>query len=122
MDTKKLLDSIKDKIFFQPIDGRVLIKPLKIVLVKKEVKEQDHEANKDKDLLKVEGEVKMVTKKIEANMQKGIVLKVDLSDDTPTRYQPGDVVVYSNYAGRAFELFKDSILLQKYEILGLWVE
>jgi len=122
MDTKKLLDSIENKIFFQPIDGRVLIKPLKPVLIKKEIKEQDHEANKDKDLSKEEGEVKVITKKVPANVQKGVVLKVGLSDGTPMYYQPGDVVVYGSYAARPFELFKDSILLQRYEILGLWVE
>ena len=39
----------------------------------------------------------------------------------PLPYEPGDTIVYRKGSGMPFELFKDSILLKRFEVLGKWV-
>lgn len=124
-DTKKILDSIKSKILFEPIDDRVLIKPLKYKMVKKTVRVPEKVVNT------IDGAEKEETKMIEqqdyvpANCQLGVVLKLSintnlLSEKDNKPFSEGDIIVYPISAGIPFELFKDSKLLRRYEILGLW--
>lgn len=124
-DTKKVLDSIKDKIPFTPIDDRILVKPLKPVKVKRSesvpvddegkvipFNEIDHSKNY---------KTKRVSRTVDSNMTKGVVLKIGKTGQPiPTPFNEGDVVVFPSGAGMPFELFKDSKLLKRYEIMGLW--
>jgi hypothetical protein len=119
IETKKILDSIKDKILFEPIDDRVLIKPLKYKMVKKTVRVPEKVVNT------VDGAEHEETKMIEhldnvpANCQLGVVLKKG-TGTVNAPYEEGDIIVYPINAGMAFELFRDSRLLKRYEILGKW--
>jgi len=130
IDPKKVSDAqvlSGMKIKFQPFDDRVLIKPLEIEMVKKEVTVPDEEANKGKELGE-EGDVletKVEIQEVESNMRKGIVLKVGkagLMGDKKLPYKEGDTVVFLNNAriGQYFDLYKDSMLLKAFEILGKW--
>lgn len=122
LDTKKILASIQDKILFEPIDDRVLIKPLKYKTVKKIVR------TPNKVVSTVDGAEREETEMIEhldtvpANCQLGVILKLGnngaLAAVLP--FAEGDIIVYPINAGMLFELFKDSRLLKRYEILGLW--
>jgi len=119
-DTKRLLDSIKSKILFEPIDDRVLIKPMKYKMLKKTfkvpVKEDLSLSNAEETVVETKDE----TREVPANCQLGVVLKIGVSAGSTKPYEEGDIVVYPLNAGVAFELFKDSRLLKRYEILGIW--
>jgi co-chaperonin GroES (HSP10) len=120
IDTKKILASIASKIPFEPIDDRVLIKPLKQRTVKKVVTVP---VNKPSDLKEAEDtvqETKQETVEVPANCQLGVVLKTGIPGASPLPFEPGDIIVYPTNAGMKFELFKDSVLLKRYEILGKW--
>lgn len=116
-DTKKILDSIKSKILFEPIDDRVLIKPLKQKMVKKTITVP---VNKPGDTDETVKESKQEVIEVPANCQLGVVLKLGVPGVSPLPFIEGDIIAYPTSAGTKFELFKDSILLRRYEILGLW--
>jgi co-chaperonin GroES (HSP10) len=68
-------------------------------------------------------EVSMEKKKVPANMTKGIILKLgpDYANDKGPyfgQFEIGDVVIYPTYAGINFELFKDTKMLRRYEIVA----
>jgi co-chaperonin GroES (HSP10) len=120
LDTKKILASIAGKIQFEPIDDRVLIKPLKQRTIKKVVTVP---VSKPADLTSAEEtvqETKQETVEVLTNCQLGVVLKLGIPGSQPLPFEPGDIIVYPTSAGFKFELFKDSILLKRYEILGKW--
>jgi hypothetical protein len=121
VNTKKILASIAGKILFEPIDDRVLIKPLKQRTVKKIVTVP---VNKPADLQSAEDtvqETKQETVDVPASCQLGVVLKVGFPGGVGSvPFAEGDIIVYPTNAGVPFELFKDSKLLKRYEILGLW--
>lgn len=109
------------KIPFTPIDDRVLVKPMPVEKIEKTLVVPDEEANKDKklgedgDVLETKEEVK----EVEMNVRKGVVLRIGQSiKDEP--FKEGDTVVFNVKSGMAFEAFKDSILLKRFEILGTW--
>ena len=116
-----ILKTVQDGIKFQPIDDRILVKPLKPIKVKKKVPvpvNPDAEVEPGKS-----PEMKIVTKSVDSNMSRGIVLKVGRTGSvTNIPFNEGDTVVFPSNAGTAFELFKDTILLKRYEILGIWTE
>ena len=127
---KDIIDNLD--IPFKPIDGRVLIKPLEPVMLTKEISELDHEATMkarqkaDKDGEDIpEAIFKTKTKEVESNLRIGIVLAIGDEDgrasDYKHPYQVGDKVVYIHKAAMPFELFKDTVLLQRYDIKGIWV-
>lgn len=119
VDTKQILASIQGKIQFTPIDDRILVKPLKQVTLKKRVTEPDYEANKGKGPDE-ELAIKEVNKSVPANHQLGVVLKIGLTGGVSVPFNEGDIVVFPWKAGSDFELFKDSKLLKRYEIVGTW--
>jgi len=125
-DNQKILDSIKAKIQFEPIDDRVLVKPLKQKMIKKTFKVP---AEKPEDLNAAEQtEQKMVdeVREVPINCSLGVILKIGRSTNSDGSFvklpfKEGDTVVFQTNAGMPFELFKNSRLLKRYEILGLWV-
>ena len=121
VDTKKILDSIKDKIPYEPIDDRILIKPLKQKTIKKAFKVPTKVENNLVEAEHQEVETKEEVREVPTNCQLGVVLKVDRNSSN-LQFEEGDIVVYPTNAGMTFELFKDSRLLKRYEILGKWVE
>ncbi len=121
IDTKKILDSIKDKIPYEPIDDRILIKPLKQKTIKKAFKVPTKVENNLVEAERQEVETKEEVREVPTNCQLGVVLKVDRNSSN-LQFTEGDIIVYPTNAGMAFELFKDSRLLKRYEILGKWVE
>jgi co-chaperonin GroES (HSP10) len=121
-DTKKILDSIKNKIQFEPIDDRVLIKPLKQKTVKKAFKVPVNTANTADAAEQQVTETTEEIREVPTNCQLGVVLKIGKAGASPIPFEEGDIIVYPTNAGVKFELFKDSILLKRYEILGRWIE
>lgn len=106
---------------FQPNDNKVLIKPLAVEKIKKELTILDEPKNKD---LKPGDEMhtKKVTREVETDYRKGVLLaagsrafKQLLEEEN---IQVGDTIIFHkrllDFAN--FDLFKDSILCNAYDI------
>lgn len=118
IQTKKLAADLSEKITYTPADDMILVKPLKPVMITKEVPVLD---NEPKDMDEAERtEPKFEKKKVPANMQKGIVLKLGIEFEArnPNNLEIGDVVAFPSHAGQRFELFKDTIILRRYEVVA----
>jgi len=98
---------------YQPINGKLLIKPLKQRARMVENIVLDDEANKDLDPLKDEMQTKRVKEKAPYEMQLATVLA---SGDT--QYPVGSVVVFSIKFVKEFDLFKQALLISNYDIQG----
>ncbi len=125
-EKKTILESVQEGINFQPIDDRILVKPLKAVKVKKKVNVPIDDKGKivpDKDIDPTKHyETKSITRSLDSNMTKGLVLKIGKTGSiTNIPFKEGDTIVYPTQAGMDFELFKDTRLLKRYEIMGLWM-
>ena len=122
MNTKEMALDISKKIPYEPADDRILVKPLKPVMITKEFPVQPNEEVKDLENLP---EVKKFEKrKVLANVQKGVIIKLGTDYTKEYReidnsiYEIGDIVMFPSYAGIKFELFKDAIMFRRYELLG----
>ena len=119
MDNKKLAESISLKIPYQPMDDRILVKPLKTIMVTKELPvETGEQIASVEDAEKTER--KLEKRKVPSNIQKGIIIKLgrEYDDKNPEGLELGDVVLFPHYAGQPFELFKDSKIFRRYELVG----
>jgi len=121
-DNKQLAKDLSIKIEYTPMDDRILVKPMKPVMVTKEFPVLDKEpSNLDEA---EQTEPKFEKRKVEANIQKGIVIKLGTEyadEDVPKRLrnlEVGDTVFYPRTAGMPFELLKDAKLLRRYELVG----
>ena len=126
-DQKQLAMDLSAKITYEPMDDRILVKPMKPVMITKLVptppKDGTIEATTLDEVEKQEptDPTKM---RVEANIQRGVVIKLgpDYTDpETPARLRNleiGDIVIYPRNAGVQFELLKDSRLLRRYELIG----
>ena len=122
-DNKTLAESIAAKLAFTPSDDRLLIKPLKTIMVTKELPVEPNSLPKNVEEAEAQ-EVKFEKKQVPANVQKGIVIKLgsDYNEGSDIRHlglELGDVVYYPRGGGQAFEAFKDSRLLRRYEVLAV---
>ena len=104
---------------FSPIDGRVLVKPLDEVKVVKVITVPDDEANEGKTPEDVQ-ETKDVEEEVISNLRVGVILAI--AEDNEYPFKVGDQVVFVYRAAMPFDLFKDSVLLKRYDILGLWLK
>lgn len=128
---REIIDTMK--IPFKPIDGRVLVKPMEPVMLTKEVTEIDHEATmKARKEADDNGDdipeaiTKTETKEVESNLQIGVVLAIGEEEGKATNYkypyEIGDKIVYIKHTAMPFELFKDTVLLQRYDVKGIWLQ
>jgi co-chaperonin GroES (HSP10) len=117
---------------FSPVSDRLLVKPLPEVML-----DVTHDII-DEDAMDEEKEVddnglptlktKTVTEKLPSNLRIGVVLAITetkwtLKTNTMIpEYKIGDKVVYNNKSAIPFDLFKDSVLLRKHDVLGVWLK
>lgn len=100
---------------FSPIDGRVLVKPLEEVKLVKKVLVPDEDSPQNPEDIQ---ETKEVEEEVVSNLRVGIVLATDANTEFP--FEIGDKVVFVYRAAMPFDLYKDAVLLKRYDILGLW--
>lgn len=117
-----MAQDLSKKVPYEPADDRILVKPLKPVMLTKEFPVQPK--GEPKDLQDIPEAVEYEKRKVEANTSKGVIIKlgVDYVNMLNCPYEVGDIVCYPRNAGIPFELFKDSRMLRKYEILGKVIE
>jgi len=116
---------------FKPIDERILVKPLPAIKLTKTHEKIDEAATAKAKKKQSNGApeliLKTVTEEVDANLNIGVILAIGDSEhprpDTYTaQYKVGDKIVYVHKAAMPFELLKDSVLLRRFEILGLWLK
>ena len=127
-NNKELAESIALKIPYQPMDDRILVKPLKTIMVTKELPVETGEQIANVEEAE-KTERKLEKRKVPSNIQKGIIIKlgreyteVDENGEykkNPEKLEIGDVVLFPHYAGQPFELFKDSKIFRRYELVGV---
>jgi hypothetical protein len=120
LDTKKLAADLSSKINYQPTYDWLLVKPLKPVMVTKLVPVPPKQTMGSIDEAENSQPTEPVKQKVEANIAKGVIIKLgtEYEKTNPEGLEVGDVVLFPNRAGVAFELLKDSRLLRRYEIIG----
>lgn len=119
MDNKELLKSVTDRLEYLVIKD-MLVKPLEDEYVSKEIISPIPTGNKDEDGVE-EYDSESKIEEVLTTFRKGIVLA------SPSGYQwadpdnhpkVGDIVVYPRKAAIDFDLFKDSQLVNPYNIVA----
>lgn len=124
-DNKTLAQSIAAKIDFEPSDDRILVKPMKPVMITKLLPTPPTQPARNIEEAEQQEPTEPTKQRVEANIQKGVVIKLgpDYSNpEVPERLKGlalGDIVYYPRGAGINFELLKDSRMLRRYEVLAI---
>lgn len=122
VDNKRLAEDLAAKIKYQPTDDKILVKPLKPVMVTKLVPVAPKNEGKTVEEIEQSKPIEPERRKVEANVRRGIIIKLGTEyqqGKNPEGYEVGDVVIYPTYGGTAFELLKDSRLLRRYEVMAI---
>jgi co-chaperonin GroES (HSP10) len=120
IDNKALAQSISQKISFELLDDRILVKPLKPIMIVKELPAAPTQQPSSLDEAEQQ-ETKLEKRKVEANIRKGIVIKLgpEYLNNNPSGIEVGDVVYYPAFGGVNFEAFKDTRMLRRYEVFAV---
>ena len=100
---------------YRPIEGKLLVKPLRHRTRMVETVELDDEKNKDLDPIKDEMQVKKVKSRAPYEMQ---LAEVVASGDA--RYPIGTIIVYSIKFVKEFDLFKQIFLMSNLDVHGVY--
>lgn len=121
VDNKILAESIAAKLEFTPTDDRLLVKPMKPVMITKLLPTAPKVEPKSIDEAEQAEPTEPTKQRVEANIQRGIVIKLgtEYIKNNPEGLAIGDVVYYHRMAGMPFELLKDSKMLRRYELLAV---
>lgn len=132
IDQSQLAESVAEKIPYKTTN-KFLVKPLEMIKVKKEFDKPVPTDNKpvadENGIEAVDyAEVETEVKEVESDYQKGIVLKVpyehkqSAESDSQWKAMPinvGDIVVYRKNSAMWFDILKDTILLNGYDIVAV---
>jgi hypothetical protein len=121
VDNKVLALDIASKVEFTPMDDRILVKPMKPTMITKLLPTAPKDLPKSADEAEGMEPTEPTKQKVEANIYKGIVLKLgtEYAINNPQGIEAGDIVFFHRQSGMPFELLKDSRLLRRYEVLGI---
>lgn len=127
IDQSQLAEDVSSKIKYDFLDY-FLVKPLDPVKVTKTFSKPVSTGTPAKDANGIEAvdfeDVETEVKEVNSDYRRGIVLKRPIyyngSDviGTSQEIKVGDVVIFRDAAGLAFDLLKDSKLLRQYDIIG----
>lgn len=125
---QKLMEIVDKKLNFELRD-RLLVKPLKPIMVTIKQDEPVFEENEDGSIKKDENNIpiynttKTVTKKVESAYRKGIILMAPFNlkteDGTLDGMKKGDVILYPNSASISFDQLKDSVFVNPYNVVAI---
>lgn len=127
IDQSQLAEDVSSKIKYE-FRNQFLVKPLEPVKVKKEFSEPvtDNKPTKDKNGIEAVDydKVKTEVKEVDADFRRGVVLKVPHEYANPyskdVKQFPinvGDIVIFKG-THQWFDLLKDSVLLNMYDIVA----
>lgn len=118
-DYSKILDTVVKGIDFIPTK-ELIVKPLKDEYVKKEITKPINTGKKDEHGYEI-NDSETVKEKVLTTFKKGIVLKVPSGyqwPDNDNHPEVGDVVCYARKHAIDFDLFKDSQLVNPYNVVA----
>lgn len=117
-EDKLLLEQVIEKLEFK-FTRDMLVKPLPEEYVEKEVSEPVATGKKDKDGIE-KYETKAEVKKVPTTFRKGVVLALPEGYEwqSETHPQVGDIVAYPSKAAVPFDLFKDSQIVNPYNVVA----
>ena len=119
IDQEKVLDDVINKINFEMID-EFLVKPLETPMIMKHITElvpvEPKEIDEETGFPKME--TKEYDKEVESAFRKGIVLKVPFSYKDGL-VEVGDTIVFPYKFSKDFDLFKDSMIVKKHDVIAL---
>lgn len=132
IDQSQLAESVAEKIPYKTTN-KFLVKPLETIKVKKEFDKPVPTDNKpvadENGIEAVDyAEVEIEVKEVESDYQKGVVLKVPYehkqSAESDSQWKAmsinvGDIVVYRKNSAMWFDILKDTILLNGYDIVAV---
>lgn len=94
----------------------ILVKPLEIEKIEKEITRQVPTGEKDEDGFE-KYETETTTEEVTSDFRKGVILAL------PSTYEGhlkiGDTVVYVDKFAKYFDLFKDSQLVKPYDVIAV---
>ena len=116
--TAKIENLVKKCSVLEPLDGRVLIHPLKLRTYESTVPEPDYEAAKEQGLNPTEDEMPMKRKVHTINKvyQEAIVLQVAKNE---VKLHIGDTVIYRVSNVIDFDLIPNVAILKNFEIIAI---
>lgn len=116
--TKKIENLVKKCSVIEPLDGRVLIHPLKLRTYESVNPEPDYEAAKAQGLNPQEDEMPMKKKiyTINRTYQRAIVLKTARNEQ---RLKVGDTIIYKVSNLLEFDLIPGVSMLKNFEIIAI---
>lgn len=109
------LDTVINSLEYIPVKD-ILVKPLDLIKVTKEIVEQVPTGKKDENGFE-EYETKTEVKEVTSDFSKGIIIAIPV--DITTDLTVGDVIVYPTKFAKDFDLFKDSQLVKPYDIVAV---
>lgn len=119
-DNKTLALSIMNKLDFVPTDDRILVKPLKPVMITKLLPTAPKVMPNSTEEAENMEPTEPTKQRVEANIYKGIILSLGYAyeENNPEGFEVGDTIYFHKASGMPFELLKDSRMLRRYEIVG----
>lgn len=121
---EKLLQQVVEQIPYEGIK-HVLVKPLEPIKVTKDVPKGTgkFEEIEDKDGVKSSVEIfETVEETMDSGWRTGVVLQIPqhlIDCDNPVRFKVGDIVVYPMRTASYFDLFKDSMFINSYDVVAV---
>lgn len=114
-----LLDQVLEKVEYS-FTRDILVKPLPEEYIEKEISEPVPTGKKDVDGID-KYDTKTEVKKVPTTFRKGIVLAIPSNyewQDKENHPEVGDIVAYPSKAAAHFDLFKDSQLVNPYNVVA----
>lgn len=118
-EDKELLNTVLSKLEFQFIKD-ILVKPLPDEYVEKEITKPVNTGETDENGYQIT-DAETVTEKVPTVFKKGIVLAIPSNyqwADPNNHPEIGDIVAYSRKSTIDFDLFKDSQLVNPYNVVA----
>ena len=118
-EDKELLNTVLSKLEFQFIKD-ILVKPLPEEYIEKEITKPINTGETDENGYQIT-DSETVTEKVPTTFKKGIVLAIPANYQwrDPTNHpEVGDIIAYSRKSTIDFDLFKDSQLVNPYNVVA----
>jgi hypothetical protein len=118
-EDKELINTVLSKLEFQFIKD-ILVKPLPEEYVEKEITKPVNTGEKDENGYQIT-DSETVTEKVPTTFKKGVVLAIPANYqwvDPVNHPEVGDIIAYSRKSTIDFDLFKDSQLVNPYNVVA----
>ena len=117
LNTDSILETVTSGLGYRMIKD-VLVKPLAVIKVKRLVNSPTNTGEIDEEGQPI---MEMIEKEVEVDstFRTGIVIALPTGVDVNSAIELGSKIVYPHKYSIDFDLFKDSVLVKPYDIIGL---